>query len=97
MDKKVPKVDFNHTCLAVITLGCALKKDKSYYLKVFSKCVNTLKNVIRHINNDLSYSCSSDESDEKELSGYCFLRKQFGKCIFWESLFKNVFNLKEYF
>ena len=27
-DKKVPKVDSNHTCLAVI----ALKKDKNYYL-----------------------------------------------------------------
>ena len=41
-DKKIPKVDFNCTCLAVISLDRDLKKDKSYYLQVFSKCVNTL-------------------------------------------------------
>ena len=34
-DKKIPKVDFNHTCLAVISLGSALKKDENYYLQVF--------------------------------------------------------------
>ena len=27
-DKKIPKVDSNHTCLAVITLESALKKDE---------------------------------------------------------------------
>ena len=26
-DKKIPKVDSNHTCLAVISLDFALKKD----------------------------------------------------------------------
>ena len=36
-DKKIPKVDSNHTCLAVITLHSALKKDSSYYLQVFLK------------------------------------------------------------
>ena len=25
-DKEIPKVDSNHTCLVVISLGCALKK-----------------------------------------------------------------------
>ena len=30
-DKKIPKVDSNHTCLEVITLDSALKKDGSYY------------------------------------------------------------------
>ena len=34
-DKKIPKVDSNHTCLAVITLDSALKKDHSCYLEVF--------------------------------------------------------------
>ena len=30
-DKEVPKVDSNHTCLAVITLDSPLKKDENYY------------------------------------------------------------------
>ena len=32
-----PKVDSNHTCLAVISLDSALKKDDNYYPKVFLK------------------------------------------------------------
>ena len=35
--KKLPKVDSNHTCLAVITLDSALKKDENYYSEVFLK------------------------------------------------------------
>ena len=35
--KKNPKVDFNHTCFAVIILDSAIKKDENYYLLVFSK------------------------------------------------------------
>ena len=34
-DKEIPKVDSNHTCLAVISLDFVLKKDESYYPKVF--------------------------------------------------------------
>ena len=66
-EKKTPKVDSNHTCLAVITLDSALKKDDSYYLQVLSKeCKYIEKKVIRHINNNLSnFSYSSDESDEE--------------------------------
>ena len=30
-DKNIPKVDSNHTCLAVISFNSALKKDDSYY------------------------------------------------------------------
>ena len=30
-NKKVPKVDSNHTCLAVISLDSTLKKDENYY------------------------------------------------------------------
>ena len=33
-DKKIPKVDCNHTCLALITLDSALKKDDCYYPQV---------------------------------------------------------------
>ena len=36
-DKKFPKLDSNHTCLAVISLNSALKKDGNYYLQVFLK------------------------------------------------------------
>ena len=40
--KKVPKVDSNHTCLAVISLDSALKKDENFY-PCFLKSVNTLR------------------------------------------------------
>ena len=33
-DKEVPKLDSNHTCLAVISLDSALKKDANYYPQV---------------------------------------------------------------
>ena len=36
-DKKILKVDSNHTCLAVITLDSALKKVDNYYLQMFLK------------------------------------------------------------
>ena len=36
-DKEIPKVHSNHTCLAVISLDSALKKDENYYLQVFLK------------------------------------------------------------
>ena len=35
-DKELPKAGSNHTCLAVITVDSALKKDK-YYLQAFLK------------------------------------------------------------
>ena len=35
--KKIPKVDSNHICLALISLDSALKKDEIYYLQVFLK------------------------------------------------------------
>ena len=38
-DKKIPKMDSNHTCLAEISLNSALKKDENYYLQVFFKRV----------------------------------------------------------
>ena len=45
MIKKMPKVDSNHTCLAVISLDSALKKDDNYCLQVFLKeCKHTEKN-----------------------------------------------------
>ena len=65
-NKKIPKVDANHTCLAVISLDSALKKDDNYYLQVFSKgCKYIKKKVMRHINNNLNDFSSSGESDEE--------------------------------
>ena len=34
-DNVIPKVDSNHTCLAVISLDSALKKNRNYYPQVF--------------------------------------------------------------
>ena len=40
--KKNSKLDSNHTCLAVISLESALKKDDNYCPQVFLKSVNIL-------------------------------------------------------
>ena len=58
-------MDSNHTCLAVISLDSALKKDENYYSQVFLKNSKYIKKkkVIRHINDNLSDFNSSDESD----------------------------------
>ena len=64
-DKEIPKLDSNHTCLAVISLDFVLKKDESCYLQVFFKeCKYIKKKVLRHIQDNLSdFSYSSDKSD----------------------------------
>ena len=55
-------MDSNHTCLAVNRLDSSLSIN--YYVEVFLKeCKYIEKNVIRHINDNLSDSYSSDESD----------------------------------
>ena len=62
-DKEIRKVDSNRTCLAVISLDSALRKDENYYLSL-----NTFKKkVIRHIKKELSQFSSSDESDEETI------------------------------
>ena len=62
-DKEIPKVDSNHTCLAVISLDSALKKEENYYPQVFLKSENTLRK--KHINDNLRDFSSSDECDEE--------------------------------
>ena len=62
-DKEIPKVDSNHTCLAVIILDSALNKDKNYYLQVFLKEFKYIEKLVRHIIDDLEIS--SDDSDEE--------------------------------
>ena len=47
-DKKIPKIDCSHTCLAVINLDSALKKDDNYYSQVFLKeCKYIEKKVVK--------------------------------------------------
>ena len=65
-DKKIPKVDSNYTCLAIISLDSALEKYDNYYPQVFLKaCKYVEKKVIWHINDHLSDFSSDDESDEE--------------------------------
>ena len=65
-DKTIPKLDCNHTSLAVISLVSALKKHDSYYPQMFLKeCRYIEKKVVRHIHNSLSdFSYSYDESEK---------------------------------
>ena len=59
-------VDSNHTCLAVINLDSALKKDDNYYLQVLLKKSKYIeKKVVRHIYDNLSYSSSSNKIGEE--------------------------------
>ena len=69
-DKQIPKADSNHTCLAVISLDYALKKDNNYYLQVSLKEFKYIeKKLVRHIIDDLESSSDdfndSDDSDEE--------------------------------
>ena len=65
--KKIPKVGSNNTCLAVITLDSALKRDDNYCPQVLLKERKYIeKIVVRHIHGNLSYfSYSSNESEEE--------------------------------
>ena len=56
--RKIPKVDPNHACLALISLDSTVKKIGNYYVQVFL--------VISHIHDNLSFfSSSSGQSDEE--------------------------------
>ena len=59
-DKKITKVDTNHTCLAIASLDFALKESEKYYLQMFLKeCKYIEKKEINHINDN------SDDSDKE--------------------------------
>ena len=66
-DKEMPKMDSNHTCLAVISLDSGLNKNRNCYPQVFLKEFKYIeKKVIRHIIDHLeSSSDDSDDSDEE--------------------------------
>ena len=65
-DDEVRFLDSNYTCLAVISLNSAPKKDDNCYPQVLLKeCKHIEKKVVRHIHDNLSdFSYSSDESDK---------------------------------
>ena len=66
-NKKIPKVDPNHTCLAVISLDSVLMKDGNYCQQVFSKenkCIK--KEVVRHIHDSLNAFSHSFHVSEEE-------------------------------
>ena len=66
-DGKKLRVYLNHTCLAIISLDSALKKDENYYLQEYLKeCKYIEKEVIRHINDNLIYFSSADESHDSD-------------------------------
>ena len=63
-DKKIPKVDSTHTCLAIISLDSVLQKDDNYYPQVFLKeCKCIEKEAMRHIIGNPEIF--SDESNEE--------------------------------
>ena len=67
-DKKISKVDSNHTCLAVISLDFPLKKDDNCYLEVFLKeCKYIEKKIIRNMNDNLSDFSYPDEPGEDQI------------------------------
>ena len=96
-DKKILKETPNHTCLAVISLDSALKKDDNYYPQLpLKECKYIEKKVVRHINYNLSDFSSSNESDEGYLSvndfwESCLEKVYFENVFFWESNFEHVF------
>ena len=53
--KKIPKVDPNHTCLAVINLDSPFKKDHNYYPQVFLKEQKYIEKKVIHINDKIKF------------------------------------------
>ena len=65
-DKETPNVDSNLTCLAVISLCSASKKDENYYSQLFLKeCKSLEEKVITHFHDKLRNFSYSDGSDEE--------------------------------
>ena len=66
-DKKIPKLDSIHTCLAISNLDSALKKNENYHPQVFLKeCKYIAKKVVWHIHENLNdFSSDYDDSDEE--------------------------------
>ena len=75
-DKEISKIDGNHTCLTVINLDSALKRDENYKPQVFRKEYKYInKKLIRHITQNKLIFFS--DSDEKSL--FVFFNQLFQK------------------
>ena len=77
----------NHTCLAVINLNSALKKDDNYY-----PCKHIQKKVVRHIRDNLSdFSYSSDACVSKNIEHYFSNRECTQKiCVVFKNYVHNT-------
>ena len=91
---KIPRVDSNHTCLAVISLDFVLKKDGTFYPWVILKeCKYIEKKVVKHITDHLeSSSNDSDDSNEEQIED---IKLMFLRTILQNLLFEGVI-LKTY-
>ena len=74
-------MDSDHTCLAVISVDSALKKDEDYYPVLFLKQYKYIqKKVIRHITDDLESpfddSDDSDDSNEEQIKSMRLIRSE---------------------
>ena len=92
-DKETPKVDSNHTYLAVICLDSALKKDENYYRQWFLKeCKYIKQKVVRHIIDD--QKTNSEDSHEEKIKA---MRLLFSENVFFERvILKMLFQLKSF-
>ena len=91
-DKEIPKVDSNYTPLAVISLDSVHNKDRNNYPQVFLReCKYIEKKVIKHVNDNLSYFSSSDESHVRSVKklGLCF-KKYSTLFLEWATYTKNA-------
>ena len=90
---KIPKIDSNHTCLAVTSLDSALK-DGNYYLQGFLKqCKYIEKKVVRYITQDKEIF--SGDSDKEQFFFFNERLKKFknrGK-IFHCKIFPYIYYL----
>ena len=88
-NKKIPRVDSNHPCLAVISLDSVLKKDGTFYPWVILKeCKYIEKKVVKHITDHLESSCNdSDDSNEEQIKD---IKLMFLRTILQNLLFEGV-------
>ena len=98
-NKEIPRVDSNHTCLAVISLDYALKKDENYQPQVFVKeCKYIKKKLIRHVIDDLESSFDSqddsDDFDEEQIKAKRLM--YFENYLFGKVTLKNIFLMEQF-
>ena len=82
----------DHTCLAVISLDSANKKDEYYYPQVFLKeCKYIKKKLVRNIIDDLKSSSNdcggSDDSDKESIKA---IRLTFFESVLFEKVILKI-------